>query len=297
MNKKKILAFTIILLMVSASCALPWAVQPQDDSVATAVQQTVQARQTQMSPTLTPILPTATLPPVLTPTLEATATIALPTSTPRPCNQAHFVSETIPDGTKIKAGESFTKSWRLKNTGTCTWNPNYKLVFVDGNQMSGPDSVKLNSYVKPGENADILVNLKAPSKPGTYRGYWKLQSDDGYKFAQVYVEIKVPSAFFAVTSVRLTSTPASYSGSCPTTLTIKAEITVSAAGKVTYRWERSDGFASDKKSLTFDSKGTKTVQFDWEVETTDTHWVKIYIDQPNHQWFGPLNIEVTCATG
>jgi hypothetical protein len=205
------------------------------------------------------------------------------------------VSETIPDGTKFNAGESFTKSWRLKNTGTCTWNSNYKLVFVDGNQMSGPNSVKLNGYVKPGESVDILVDLKAPSKPGTYTGYWRLQAEDGNKFAQVFVKITVPSEFFAVTSVKLTSSPVSFDGSCPTTLTIKAEITSSAAGKVTYRWERSDGVTSDKKSVTFDNKGTKTVQFDWEVNSTDTHWVRIYIDDPNHQWFGPVNVNVTCS--
>ena len=161
--------------------------------------------------------------------------------------------------------------------------------------MSGPNSVKLTEYVKPGEKVDLVVDLKAPSKPGTYTGYWKLQADDGYKFAQVYVKIKVPSVAFAVTSIKLTSSPTSYSGACPTTLTIKAEITSSAAGKVTYHWERSDGVTSSKKSVTFDSKGTKTVQFDWGISSTDNYWVKIYIDDPNHQLFGPINIDVTCS--
>jgi len=161
--------------------------------------------------------------------------------------------------------------------------------------MSGPNSVKLEDYVAPGEKIDILVSLKAPSKPGTYTGYWKLQADDGYKFAQVYTQIKVPSAVFAVTSVTLTSNPASYNGVCPKTFTIKADITASAAGKVTYKWSRSDGFTSDLKSIQFDSTGTKSVQFDWDLNSTDTHWVKIYIDAPNHQWFGPIDIDVTCS--
>ena len=201
----------------------------------------------------------------------------------------------MPDNTKFSPSTEFTKSWRLKNIGTCTWNPNYKLVFVSGDHMSGPDYVKLDDYVAPGEKIDILVDLKSPSKAGTYTGYWKLQANDGFKFAQVYVQIKVPSATFAVTSVDLTSTPASYDGACPKTFTIEADITTSAAGKVTYQWKRSDGVTSDLKSVTFDSKGTKTVQFDWDLDSTDTHWVKIYIDTPNHQWFGPIDIPVTCS--
>lgn len=296
MARKKVLIITILLLGIAVSCNLPFNLQSQDGLIAAYAQQTVQAYLTQNAPTTTPIEPTttATLLPTLTP--AATATVkALATSTPQPCNRAFFVSETIPDGSKINAGDSFTKSWRLKNTGTCTWNSNYRLVFVDGNQMSGPNSVKLIGFVKPGESVDILVDLKAPVKPGTYTGFWRLQSDDTNKFAQVYVKITVPSEFFAVTSVKLTSSPASHNDSCPITLTIKAEITSSTAGKVTYRWERSDGVTSEKKSVNFDSKGTKTVQFDWEVNSTDTHWVRIYIDDPNHQWFGPVNVDVTCS--
>lgn len=295
MARKKVLIITILLLGFAVSCNLPFTIQPQDDIIATLAQQTVQAYQTQIAPTATPIVPSATATPLPTLTPAATATVkTVPTAIPRPCNRAVFVSETIPDGTKFYAGESFTKSWRLKNTGTCTWNSNYKLVFVDGNQMSGPNSVKLNDHVKPGESVDILVDLKAPTKPGTFTGYWRLQSDDGDKFAQVFVKIRVPSEPFAVTRVKITSTPTSYNGACPTTLTIKADITVSAPGRVTYRWERSDGVTSNLKSVTFDSKGTKTVQFDWEINSTDTHSVRVYIDDPNNQWFGPLNVDVTC---
>ena len=295
------------MIAVSAACTLPFTIQTVDDQISTLAAQTVQAWQTQNAPTQTQQatrtpqptqspLPTQTPYPTYTPAVTSTPKTP-PTATPHPCNQAYFVSETILDGTKFSPGTEFTKSWRLKNIGTCTWNPNYKLVFFSGDQMSGPNSVKLNDYVAPGEKIDILVSLKAPSKPGTYTGYWKMQADDGYKFAQVYVQIKVPSTTFAVTSVPLTSSPASYSGDClsPITFTIKADITASAAGKVTYKWNRSDGFTSDLKSVTFDSKGTKTVQFDWDLDSTDTHWVKIYIDAPNHQWFGPLDIPVTCS--
>jgi len=304
--KRKSLVFAITMLIaISAACVFPFTIQSVDDQVATYAAQTVQAWQIQNAPTqtqqstwtpLATLMPLSTQMPYPTYTPAATSTPKTPpTATPKPCNQATFVSETVPDNTKFSPGTEFTKSWRLKNIGTCTWNANYKLVFVSGDHMSGPDYVKLDDYVAPGEKTDILVDLKAPLKPGTYTGYWKLQANDGFKFAQVYVQIKVPSASFAVTSVDLSSTPASYDGACPKNFTIKADITTSAAGKVTYQWKRSDGVTTDLKSVTLDSQGTKTVQFDWDLNSTDTHWAKIYIDAPNHQWFGPIDIPVTCS--
>lgn len=317
MKRKNLMIATILIIIVSAACSLPFTIQTVDDQISTLAAQTVQAWQTQNAPTQTPgptstslptqtPLPTQTAYPTYTPvatyTLIATVIQAatatpktLPTATPQPCNQAYFISETIPDGTKFSPGTEFTKSWRLKNTGTCTWNPNYKFVFISGDQMGGVNSVKLDDYVSPGEKFDVLVNLKAPAKPGTYIGYWRLQAADGFQFGQVYVQIKVPSAAFAVTSVKLTSHPASYSGVCPKTFRIKAEITSSAAGNVTYKWKRSDGYISDLKSLKFESAGTKTLELDWKLKTSDTHWIKIYINAPNHQWFGPLDIKVTCS--
>jgi hypothetical protein len=311
MNRRRLIVAIMLIVMLSAACTLPFTVQSVDDTVSTLAAQTVQAWQTQNAPaqpkqpTWTPQatqspFPTQTPYPTYTPNATYTPMITstpkpLPTNAPQPCNQAFFVSETIPDNTRFSPNTSFTKSWRFKNVGTCTWNPNYKLVFFSGDQMSGPNSVKLDSYVEPGEKIDVLVNLEAPSKSGTYTGYWKLQADDGSKFFQVYVQIIVPSTPFDVSSIDITSTPASYTGVCPKTLTVKAEITASTAGKVTYKWRRSDGFTSVLKSVTFDSKGTKTVQFDWAINSSGSYWVKIYIDSPNNQWFGPLDIPVTCS--
>jgi hypothetical protein len=38
------------------------------------------------------------------------------------CDAAAFVSDvTYPDGSDVTLGSTFTKIWRLKNVGTCTW--------------------------------------------------------------------------------------------------------------------------------------------------------------------------------
>ena len=217
MKRKNVIIAVVMLIAVSAACVFPFTIQTADNQVATYAAQTVQAWQIQNAVTQTQQAtwtPQATLMPLTTQTPYPTYTPAAtstpktpPTATPKPCNQAAFVSETVPDNTKFSPSTEFTKSWRLKNIGTCTWNPNYKLVFVSGDHMSGPDYVKLDDYVAPGEKIDILVDLKSPSKAGTFTGYWKLQANDGFKFAQVYVQIKVPSTTFAVTSVDLTSNP------------------------------------------------------------------------------------------
>ena len=217
-----------------------------------------------------------------------------PQATPEPCNQAVFVSETVADGTVFDPGESFTKSWRLKNTGTCTWNPDYTLDFYSGDRMSGPKSQDLDEYVKPGETVDIVIDLDAPDDPDTYKGYWKLEDDEGYPFYQVYAQIEVEDVF-AVTSVIMNADPDSFSGACPTTITVEADITASSNGKVTYKWVRSDGVTSSLKSLKFSKAGTKTVSFDWELNATDTYTVDVYIDNPNHQTFGSLEIDVECV--
>ena len=80
---------------------------------------------------------------------------------------------TIPDGTKFAPGDTFTKTWRLKNTGSCDWNNDYDLVFDDGDKMDGADVVGLSiGTVEPGETVDISVDLKAPAAVGDYRGEW-----------------------------------------------------------------------------------------------------------------------------
>ena len=84
------------------------------------------------------------------------------------------------------------------------------------------------------------------------------------------------------------------SGSCPHTFNFSAEITASAAGNVTYYWERSDGSRSAMMSLDFNEGGTKTVNYAWEFSNSLDGWIKVYIDAPNHQYFGPYTIQLTC---
>jgi hypothetical protein len=129
-------------------------------------------------PSATPLPPTATpLPPSPTP-LPPTATPILVA-----CDWASFVADVhISDGETLKSGATFTKTWRLKNIGSCTWTREYSLVFVSGAQMDAPNRVWLDTQVRPGETVDVSMQFKAPTRAGEYIGYWQLRNANGVNF-------------------------------------------------------------------------------------------------------------------
>lgn len=133
------------------------------------------------------------------PTNTAELAYTLPTSAPAisalsgsVCDAASYVSDvTIPDNTVVAAGQSFVKTWMFQNTGTCTWDANYTLTFISGDQMGGSDT-PIGSSVVPGQQAELSVTLTAPTTAGQYTGYWRLADDSGELFGvAVYVLIDV----------------------------------------------------------------------------------------------------------
>jgi len=115
-----------------------------------------------------------------------------PATTEPPCtmNAAFVTDVTIPDGSEIAAGTDFTKTWRIRNSGTCDWD-GVQLVFSSGSQMNGP-AVTSVMDASPGAEVDVTVNLKAPADPDDYTGYWKLRSDGSYFGTNLIVVINVP---------------------------------------------------------------------------------------------------------
>ena len=102
---------------------------------------------------------------------------------PASCDRAQFVTDvTVPDGTTFAPGTSFTKTWRFKNVGTCTWSTAYAVVFDSGDKMGGPDLVNLPKAVAPGQTVDVSVSLTAPDAAASYKGYWKFQNASGVRF-------------------------------------------------------------------------------------------------------------------
>ena len=112
-------------------------------------------------------------------------------------------------------------------------------------------------------------------------------------FSNVSVKIVTSAAAFQVSSVTVDLADKS-PDECPYDYTYTVSITSTSAGKVTYKVTDSIGGSSGNKSLTFTGAGTKDADFTWENLTTGEYWVKVYIDTPNNQTFGPFDFEVNC---
>jgi hypothetical protein len=147
-------------------------------------------------------------PPGFTPAIT-TPTATLPITTPAPtsltpsagaCDRGSFEEDiTYPDNSLVQPGAEFVKTWRLKNTGTCSWDAGYAIVFDRGDALSSPPSASLtNASVPSGQTVDVSLTLKAPTDPGTYQGFWKLRNPAGQIFGlgenadkDFWVKIKV----------------------------------------------------------------------------------------------------------
>jgi hypothetical protein len=121
---------------------------------------------------------------------EMPAIEAEPTQT-RLCDNAYFVNETVPDGSVFSPGARFIKTWSFRNTGTCTWRPDYHLVFVSGDQLDGPDMITLGRYVAPGARVTIELELIAPDEEGSFFGAWQLQNELKQRLYDIWVDITV----------------------------------------------------------------------------------------------------------
>jgi hypothetical protein len=118
------------------------------------------------------------------PSITNTSFIPSVTPTAVPCNLAQFIADVnYPDGSELGLSDSFTKTWRLKNIGSCAWTSGYALVFDHGDQMGAPAAQQLTTEtVAPGGTIDISVNLITPNAAGTYQGFFKLRASDNAVF-------------------------------------------------------------------------------------------------------------------
>lgn len=196
-----------ILALVAGACALPGlsAPQPVASVAGDPVQETAQALMTQaviktvvafmsatppadvdatreptstLAPSSTPLTATATGTP-----LPATSTPMPPTATAQPCNRALYIADvTVPDGEIINSGTEVTKTWLLRNEGSCIWTEDFTVVQTGGSQMNAPMATNLDKITLPGELAYISVKLTIPEEPGGHRTEFMLKSDTGQLF-------------------------------------------------------------------------------------------------------------------
>ncbi len=150
------------------------------------------------------------------PTIERTRPPVESPTPETPCNKAApgtILDITIPDGTILNVGETFVKTWRLQNVGSCTWTRLYKLTFFSGNSLNAMQTTTLSQEVDPGEVVDLSVSMQAPQNPGTYQSNWMLSDPEGNLFgigrngdAPFWVKIEVVPASTATSTPTPTKT-------------------------------------------------------------------------------------------
>ncbi|MBN1302841.1 MAG: hypothetical protein JXA13_00295 [Anaerolineales bacterium] len=309
MNKRVQRTTSMLMILAVALGACRPGEAPDASAIATAAVQTVEARYTQQA-----------LLAGFTPTPEsaagdAAATPAGPTATKTPstggqlCDlSASLVSETIPDGQIMSPGQQFFKTWTLKNTGTCTWDSSYKLVYWDGDMMGSAYVYDFPGYAAPEDTVDVSILLYAPEEDGQYQGFWRIQSPQGAFFGvgqydeSLWAQIVVSSEDepgYGVTSVTydIVRDPPFGCDTINTRYYFYATVTVSGPVEIKYHWSKSDGTYEGGPKLVFDEAGSQTVSIEWLFRrgvTTKERYVQFHIDKPVPQSFGELKFTFDC---
>jgi ABC-type amino acid transport substrate-binding protein len=164
-----------------------------DGTVARLAEQYLNIPTNQLTPAPPP--PTAAPEPTVAPTPQ-------PAPTRAPYDDMAFVDDLSYDDTNgapvVQPGQAFKKGWRLKNSGTTTWSPDYQLHYAKGSPSSaaqmGGKPVAMGKSVAPGQTIDVYADLTAPQAPGTYQAWWQMKNAAGQEFAkQIWVKVQVPA--------------------------------------------------------------------------------------------------------
>ncbi|WAR02736.1 ILRUN-like protein [Mya arenaria] len=103
-----------------------------------------------------------------------------------------FVSDvTVGEGEAVPPNTTFTKTWRVENSGDESWPPGCQLRFCQGENLANTDRVLVET-LGPRATTDISVQMQARSEPGTYQSQWRMCTATGMFFGEsVWVIITV----------------------------------------------------------------------------------------------------------
>jgi hypothetical protein len=123
---------------------------------------------------------------------EAPLVTAVPTAAEACVNSATYQEDlTVPDGSIVAPGERLDKRWSVRNSGSCDWGPQYRLVRLDAGAVESRDELALYP-ARAGTQAVWQVELIAPETPGEYLASWQARAPNGEFFGeQVFVLIEV----------------------------------------------------------------------------------------------------------
>ncbi len=133
-------------------------------------------------------------------------------------NSVFVADVTIPDRTVLAPGQAFTKTWRIRNTGTCNWGSDEELIFVRGNAMTQTRTFVIPATA-PGGTVDLSVAMTAPTTPGVHIADWRMRNRGGVIFGttlNVSINIPGPTPINTLTVCPFTPAIESFTASFPT---------------------------------------------------------------------------------
>ena len=220
LRKKHIGIYSLLLIsMLLAACGPTVTPAPTVDvnALYTQAAVTMIAQLTQNAPTITPTVP-ATATPAVTATLAALPTLpgVLPTLPPLATStsiasasgdKALYVTQSPSDNTSVKTNQTFNIIWRLRNTGTTTWNNQYAYRFYSASNKipTSANGYNLTQSVAPNAEVELKVVATAPGTPGTYDTRWVITNAEGVNFSSFDLTINVVQGA-ASSSVEATAT-------------------------------------------------------------------------------------------
>ena len=96
-----------------------------------------------------------------------------------PAADVAFVADvTVPDNTELAPGETFDKTWRVRNAGSEAWPEADCLAFVSGERMDAATG-DFVPVAGTGDEVDITMPMVAPEEPGAYTGTWQVVDGSG----------------------------------------------------------------------------------------------------------------------
>jgi RHS repeat-associated protein len=233
-----------------------------------------------------------------------------------PVNGATFVSQSVPSS--MYAGQTYTVSVTMKNTGTTTWTPGGAKPHTLGSQNPGDNStwgfgrVALPASVAPGASVTFNFTVTAPASTGTYNFQWGMLQEDVEWFGGASTNVPV-----TVTTVPSINNATFVSQSVPSSMTAGQAYTVSVTMRNTGNTTWSVGGAkpfglgsqnpqdntiwrANRVALSSAVAPGTAATFTFTVtapSTAGTYNFRWQMVQDSVGWFGPLttNVPITVA--
>ena len=140
--------------------------------------------------------------------------VAAPKPIAAPELQAHFIRDTVLDGSVMPPSEQFEQTWTLRNPGPQAWPAGCTVCFIGGDGMLDVDpnhpshvtqiykatkSNVIDRAVEVGEEVDFTVKMRTPERQGKAISYWRLKDATGLPFGhKLWCDVDVKTSEPAV---------------------------------------------------------------------------------------------------